>query len=489
MKVLCALFVALSFHAEFGFANRLKNTKIESIELNDFLSVALKENGELFYWGRNKWSPSKIVRANLVPITRISTGDRAIALDSDGRLWITGNLRYSSFEKRPLTKIEQGLPKFQKVFSGSKVFSIDESGSIWTPTNDIWAKLQTNPEKLENDKIPSFIKIYSSNFHHGAIDSTGNIWTWGESSALGHGQNNDIEIPTKILGKDLPAFKDISLGMSYSVALDVFGRIWTWGSTLEEKETLLSPQMIDSDHLPKFKSISAGQNHIIALSVDGDIWTWGEHNMRHDFGLLGHGTGEDLKAPTKIEGLPKFTQVVAGERHSIALDEFGMVWTWGNADNGKLGHGASQIHDRLVPTRIIDFNSPKGEYPKYDPTKVSRIVLATMKTFSCFSKTRDPEKKGIFYISGTFDKLFLNENYIIFSDKSDKFKEFEIVSHLSEIDQVTLNGHSKNRESELSIQIGPDNRSEEGFESTVSYVNEGTRIIRKLICMPDRFES
>ena len=42
--------------------------------------------------------------------------------------------------------------------------------------------------------------------------------------------------------------------------------------------------------------------------------------------------------------------VSAGPRHSLAATADGAVWSWGDGDFGKLGHGDEQ--NQLLPTKI-----------------------------------------------------------------------------------------------------------------------------------------
>lgn len=72
-----------------------------------------------------------------------------------------------------------------------------------------------------------------------------------------------------------------------------------------------------------------------------------------DYGKLGHGNNSTQKLPKQVMG-PLTGKVVvfisAGYRHSAAITEDGILYTWGEGDFGRLGHGDSQ--SRVIPTQV-----------------------------------------------------------------------------------------------------------------------------------------
>lgn len=112
----------------------------------------------------------------------------------------------------------------------------------------------------------------------------------------------------------------------------------------------------------KFSEISSmpnygeeGSQHTLALDENGNIWAWG-NNKR---GQLGTGTKEDMYyVPTQITGINGnnmvYTNISAGVNFSVAIDENGDIWTWGNNFEKQLGLGElSEIeYEMLTPTKI-----------------------------------------------------------------------------------------------------------------------------------------
>ena len=82
-------------------------------------------------------------------------------------------------------------------------------------------------------------------------------------------------------------------------------------------------------------------NHSLALSDGGAVYAWGCGAS----GALGLGTRDDAREPRLVPPLAfpgarsPVRVVAAGALHSAAVCAGGELFTWGDADDGKLGHG------------------------------------------------------------------------------------------------------------------------------------------------------
>ncbi|PIC77109.1 hypothetical protein CSV74_07505 [Sporosarcina sp. P19] len=85
----------------------------------------------------------------------------------------------------------------------------------------------------------------------------------------------------------------------------------------------------------------AGEEHFMVLKEDGSVWAWGNNS----FGQVGIGGTDTPSAVKKADGnrLLNIRAIAAGGKHSVALDESGHVWTWGNNEYGQLGHPATLV--------------------------------------------------------------------------------------------------------------------------------------------------
>src|SRR5690606_9354298 len=82
-------------------------------------------------------------------------------------------------------------------------------------------------------------------------------------------------------------------------------------------------------------SATGGDSHSLALDDQGVIWSWGENY----YGQLGDGTTNTrtLPKPLSVFNDHKIVAIAGADDYSIALDEDGSVWSWGYNYYGQLG--------------------------------------------------------------------------------------------------------------------------------------------------------
>lgn len=139
----------------------------------------------------------------------------------------------------------------------------------------------------------------------------------------------------------------ISAGFSHAAVL-VDGNCYAWGTTAfsclgtgPTTRLVSVPLFIDKFYSigTKVLSVSCGRNHTIAITDNG-VYSWGNNK----YGQLGNGNIIQSSYPTLIDALVDYNiiQVIAGQYHSIALDEKQRVFTWGWGVHGQLGHGDTE---------------------------------------------------------------------------------------------------------------------------------------------------
>lgn len=115
-------------------------------------------------------------------------------------------------------------------------------------------------------------------------------------------------------------------------------------------DSVAMPTLIDTlQTVPIIQvAVNAGGKHCLALSSEGEVFSWGEP----DDGKLGHGNRLVCEKPKVIETLRGKTvvKISAGGAHSACITSSGELYTWGKGRYGRLGHGDSE--DQLRPKLV-----------------------------------------------------------------------------------------------------------------------------------------
>ena len=191
-------------------------------------------------------------------------------------------------------------------------------------------------------------------------DGTIYTWGDGGNGQLGH-DSKAVELsPRRVSdfpsqGRRIVA---IAAGGAHSVALLDDGALYTWGRNaggqlgLGDFEERLTPTLVPSSPFggAPLTSIAAGANHTAALLSDGDLYTWG----LNDRGQLGHAVPSNRHTPTRVESIPlegtSVEAITLGGEHSLALVSTPSLYSWGYNFYGELGHDDTAI--RLTPTLV-----------------------------------------------------------------------------------------------------------------------------------------
>jgi len=102
---------------------------------------------------------------------------------------------------------------------------------------------------------------------------------------------------------------------------------------------------VDASNL--WTNLSAGDFHTLALRSDGSVWGWGLNQN----GQIGDKTVVDKMAPTQIGTDKKWNVVSAGKAHSVGVKSDGTLWVWGRNFDGQLGDVTGV--DKTAPIQVL----------------------------------------------------------------------------------------------------------------------------------------
>jgi len=324
------------------YVDALRGVGVKQIACGSGHTVVLTGEGEVYTWGRgddgrlghgdNGWKYVPRLTHSLTGqiITHVTCGSyHTAAVSSNGDLYTWGGGMYG------------------KLGHGS------ESG-------------HSTPRRVEALVGLSVIDIACGSRHTAVVTNKGCLYTWGdkENGVAGHGDTEGHQYTPKLLER-LSGKKVVQLSACgfHTGCLTDQGECFTWGEGKfgrlghGAERNCHSPRLIETLLGKRPKQIACGGFHSAVVTEDGKMYTFGggEH------GQLGHGDKVNKVKPTLVQALDGIVlqQITCGWSHSVALTTNGEVFTWGNGDHGKLGHGngkkvsTPQLVERLVGHLVV----------------------------------------------------------------------------------------------------------------------------------------
>mmetsp|Transcript_21486 Transcript_21486/g.30089 ORF Transcript_21486/g.30089 Transcript_21486/m.30089 type:complete len:607 (+) Transcript_21486:80-1900(+) len=364
------------------------------IGISDRLGLAV------FSWGRgedgqlglgdtsDQDEPTYIDALRGVGVRQIACGSgHTVVLTTDGEVYTwgrgdDGRLGHGDNGWKYVPRIAQSLTGqiIVQVTCGSyHTAAVASNGDLYTWGGGMYGKLghgnesgHSVPRRVEGLVGLSVSQIACGSRHTAVITNTGACYTWGdkENGVAGHGDTEGHQYTPKLLEK-LAGKRVIQLSACgfHTGCLTDNHEVWTWGEGKfgrlghGAERNCHSPRMVEALLGKRPKQVACGGFHTAVITEDGKMYTFGggEH------GQLGHNEKLNKVKPTLVQALDDIivTQITCGWSHSVALTSKGRVYTWGNGDHGKLGHGSGkkvstpQLVEKLKDhkvTRVASYN-------------------------------------------------------------------------------------------------------------------------------------
>ena len=347
-------------------------------------SIAVGSDGSLYTWGDN--SVGQLGRA----VTSSEPADKPNKVDTPA-----------------------GITFIQASAGGSYSVAVGSDGSLYTWGNNSVGQLgrettgesDWKPSRADTPAGVAFTLVSAGRGHTVALDRQGNAYTWGDNT---HGElgRDTSGTPADRPGKaDAPAgitFAQASAGESHSIAVDSDGNLYTWGNTADGRlgrDTSGTPAdrpgKADAPAGITFAQASAGDGYSVAVSSDGNLYTWGD-NTHGELGRDTSGTPADRPGKANTPADVTFTRASAGAGHGLALGSDGYLYSWGSNANGQLGRNTGNAQDASpakaafpglgIPTDVKFDNvavsnltrNPDGTWKATTPTHMPGTAIVTI---------------------------------------------------------------------------------------------------------------
>eukprot|EP00026_Physarum_polycephalum_P006480 Phypoly_transcript_06524.p1 GENE.Phypoly_transcript_06524~~Phypoly_transcript_06524.p1 ORF type:complete len:457 (+),score=39.40 Phypoly_transcript_06524:113-1483(+) len=264
-------------------------------------------------------------------------------------------------------------------------------------------KKEDLPRIIEVFDTARVIKVACSSTFSLALTANGRVWWWGyQGSALRAQQSFPALVPDleDVFVKDIACTTpggDHNVG--HSACITDKQDLYMWGSNAYRQLGCEMPACVEKPVkvAEKVSRVACGDHHTIAIFGDGDVYTWGVNNARTPvlsgskvvqveaggFGFcgaltadhtlytwantlgvsegdfLGHGSGRQFHLdgqPKPVESLRNQVKYFAcGWIHAGAVTLNGDLYTWGEGDTNRLGHGEprnDRNRHKHVPTLV-----------------------------------------------------------------------------------------------------------------------------------------
>ena len=392
----------------------------------------------------------------------LSAGSQfALAMVTNGQVYGWGNQDFGRLSNNSTATTNVLAPAVAKYSSSSNISNatriaagakhsimLDNAGSVWGFGNNTLGQAgKTTPGELlyaakvtSNSGGTTFLttctKIAAGLDFSAAVETGGFVATWGNQASGRLGNGSTATGSRKFSGRaktssttDLGGIRDIALGKDFALAREAcsletasaLGRLWVWGNNATGNLALgnttaqsyaIKAKLNATTDLTDVWDADAGDDFTAVVrwktgdaNLQGSVWTFG-NRVNSSLGDNGTITGtatypvQVLKlVGTVYSPLTGIQQISCGPKHTLALDNAGNVWAWGNNATGALG-------DNTVVTKkyAIKVRNPANTA---DLTNIARVSAGGIDGSPAFS-TAVAEDGTIFVWGSNANGLLAN---------------------------------------------------------------------------------
>ncbi|KAE9399489.1 RCC1/BLIP-II [Gymnopus androsaceus JB14] len=242
----------------------------------------------------------------------------------------------------------------------------DDGRFIVKPTRHTWIENKISEGVFGDEAGAGIVSVVAGAMHTLLIDEKGTVWSCGQNDdeALGRTGDESMFHPLQSLVDEGFRAVQAAAGSNINAVVSDQGEVRAWGSFRNgEGRTSFGtapPQQFPVSILKlpaeeKTSSIAAGSNHLVFLTTGGTIYTWG---IAED-GRLGRPASNIPERVILGRRSRKAVVVGAGETTSFAVDDSGNVWAWGLNNGGQTGTGTRLRNEDCIkhPKLVLGLSS------------------------------------------------------------------------------------------------------------------------------------
>ena len=210
------------------------------------------------------------------------------------------------------------------------------------------------------------IRSVATSYHCIAVTENGEVFIWGmnDKGQCGYGSSGDNQLlPRRVVPLAGVRARSASAGTKHSLIVTEEGTVYSFGAGSRGElghstyNDTCNSAIVDALRHIRIVTAAAGHSHSIALTTDGVVFSWGD-NCAGQLGL-GITLATSKRASPRKTALPKRVMslrsvhvcaVVAANCASAAVTTTGELFTWGDGECGRLGHGDEA--DKHAPKRV-----------------------------------------------------------------------------------------------------------------------------------------
>lgn len=296
-----------------GYFSVSENLPIQIGTANDWMTVsaggnhalAVKTNGTLWSWGSGIFGQlgNGAFNSATFNVTQVGTATDwikvsagslfSVALKNNGTLWTWGRNNVGQLGNNTL--IDTNVPAqvgiatdWSQIEAGNEhTLAIKTSGALWAWGNNPFGQLGDGTTNMSNNPIVISTLVWSSvsaGFDHSmALDPNGLLYTWGNNTngQLCNGTNTAANIPTLVVDVSgaINFYLAISAGQTHSMVIRNDNTLWTSGQNNfgqlgigNNTNTNVLNQVGTGNN---WQLISAGFVHSHAMEIGANLWSAG----------------------------------------------------------------------------------------------------------------------------------------------------------------------------------------------------------------------